>query len=101
MSGDVRNRSGLPGCVRGVACCPAQVSSGAHRMTTGRACLHHLHVASYPGTSMLDRLSRTWVRGTFGLEEREDMFRTQRSPQRKQVVIQIGERPAAADRHEP
>ena len=49
---------------------------------------------------MLDRLTRPWVLGLSRLEEVEDMRRACCRPQSEELVVCIGERPAAADRHE-
>jgi hypothetical protein len=49
---------------------------------------------------MLDRLTRPWVLGPRRLEEVEDMLRACCRPEREELVVCIGERPAAADRHE-
>jgi hypothetical protein len=70
-------------------------------VTAGRACLHHLDLATRPSPSVLDRITRPCVARSDGLEEIEDVLRARSSPKSEQVVIRIDQSPAAADRHEP
>src|SRR5450631_2073767 len=61
VRGDVRDGPGLASSVRGMPCCPPQVSGRGHRMAGCRAGLGHLDLATHPGASMLDRLTWSWV----------------------------------------
>ena len=100
MGGDVRDDRGLAGGVRGMPRCPTQLS-GRGLCTTGRlAGLGHLDLAMRPAASMLDRLTRSRVLRPSRLEEVEDMCCAGCRPQREELMVCIGERPAAADRHE-
>jgi hypothetical protein len=67
--------SGLASSVRGMPCCPAQVSGRGHGMAGRRASLGHLHLATYPGTGKLDRLTRSSVLGPSRREEVQDVLR--------------------------
>jgi predicted 3-demethylubiquinone-9 3-methyltransferase (glyoxalase superfamily) len=49
---------------------------------------------------VLDRLPRSRVVRSSGLEEVEDALGARRRPEREQVMVRVGEGPAAADRHE-
>jgi hypothetical protein len=87
VRGDVRDHRGLAGGVCGMPRCPAQ-RSGRSLCTTGRvAGLGHLDLALDPGASVLDRLTRTWVRGPRPLEEVKDMLRTRRRPESEKLVV--------------
>src|SRR5215831_13739619 len=81
-------------------CGPAQVSGRGHGMTGRRASLGHLDLATHPGAGMLDRLTRSWVLRLSRLEEAKNVLRARCRPQSEELVIRIGEGPAAADRHE-
>jgi hypothetical protein len=62
VGGDVCDDPGLASSVRGMPCCPAQVSGRTHGMAAGRPSLGHRDLATHPGAGMLDRLTRPWVR---------------------------------------
>ncbi len=100
VRGDMRDDGGLAGGIGGMPGSSAQVPGRAHRMATRRASLHHFHLATRPPAGMFDRLARSSIRRPSQLEEVEHMLRAGRRPQRQQSVIRVGERPAAADRHE-
>src|SRR6516225_5463501 len=100
VRGDVRDGAGLASSVRGMPCCPTQVSGRGHCMAGRRASLGHLDLATHPGAGMLDRLTRSWVLGLSRLEEVKDVLRAGCRPKREEVVIRIGEGPTAPDRHE-
>jgi hypothetical protein len=70
-------------------------------MPARRASLHHPDLATRPGPRMLDRLTRSPVRGLNRLEQVEDVLGARGRPQREEMVVGIGERPAAPDRHQP
>jgi hypothetical protein len=80
VRGDVSDGPGLAGGVRGMPCCPTQVSGCPHRMAARRASLHHLDLAAHPGPDMLDRLARSLVPRLGRLEEAKDVFCTRGSP---------------------
>ncbi len=58
VRGDVRDDPGLAGSIRGMPCCPAQVSGRAHCMAARRPSLSHCGLATHPGAGLLDRLTR-------------------------------------------
>ena len=91
---------GLAGSVRGMPCCPTQVSGRTHCMATRRSRLGHRNLATHPGAGLLDRLTRSWVLRLSRLEEVKDVLRARCRPQGEELVIRIGEGPTAADRHE-
>jgi hypothetical protein len=49
----------------------------------------------------LDRLAGPWVARPDRLEQLEHVLGARRRPQREEVVVAVGEGPAATDRHEP
>src|ERR1700746_2457963 len=61
VRGDVRDGPGLASSVRGMPCCPTQVSGRGHCMAGRRASLGHLDLATHPGAGMLDCLTRSRV----------------------------------------
>ena len=69
-------------------------------MAARRASLGHLDLAPHPGAGMVDRLTRSWVLRLSRLEEVKDVLRARCRPKSEQMVIQISEGPAAADRRE-
>ena len=93
---------GLAGSVRSMPCCPTQVCRAARHCLAARrrASLGHLDLATYPSAGMLDRPTRSWVLRSSRLEEVEDVLRARCRPKSKEMVIRVGEGPAAADRHE-
>jgi hypothetical protein len=97
---DVRDGPGLASSVRGMPCCPTQVSGRGHGMAGRRASLGHRHLATHPRAGMLDRLTRSWVLRLSQLEEVKDVLRARCSPKSEELVIRIGERPASPDRDE-
>src|SRR4029077_16506176 len=64
-----------------------------------RASLRHRALASRPGADLHDRLTRSRVRRLRRLEEVKYVLRARCRPQGEELVIRIGEGPAAADRH--
>src|SRR5207247_5981595 len=100
VRGDVRDGRGLGGSVRGMPCRPTQVSGRGVRMAGRRASLGHRDLATHPGARLLDRLTRSRVLRLSRLEEVKDVLRARCRPQGEELVIRIGEGPAAADRHE-
>ena len=100
MRGDVRDGPGLASSVSGMPGGPTQVSGRGHCLAGRRASLGHLDLATCPGASMLDRLTRPWVLRLSRLEEVKDVLRARCRPKSEQLVIRISEGPTAADRHE-
>ena len=100
VRGDVWHGPGLASGVGGMTCCPTQVSGRGHRMTARRASLGHLDLATYPGTGMLDGQTRSWVVRLNRLEQVQDVLRARCRPKSQEMVVGVGEGPAAADRHE-
>jgi hypothetical protein len=100
VRGYVRDDRGLAGSVRGMPCCPTQVSGRGHCMAGCRASLGHLDLATHPAASMLDRLTRSWVFRLSRLEQAKHVCRARCRPESEELVVRIGEGPTAADRHE-
>lgn len=75
VRGDVCNGGSLTGSVRGMPCCPTQVSSRGVCMTSRRARLGHRDLATHPGAGVLDRLTWSRVRRLSRLEEVKDVLR--------------------------
>src|SRR4051794_2549913 len=95
------NHPGLTSSVRGIPCCPMQVSGRAHCMAARCASLHHFDLAAHPSTGVLDRLTRSRVLRLSRLEKVKNVLCARCRPKCEEVVIGVGEGPAAADRHEP
>ncbi len=100
VRGDMCDGPGLACGIRGMPCCSTQVSGRAHCLAARCASLGHRDLATYPGASMLDRLTRSWVLRLGRLEEVKDVLRARCRPKSKELVVRIGEGPTAADRHE-
>ena len=100
VRGDVCDGRGLGGSVRGMPCCPTQVSGRGVRIAGRRASLGHRDLATHPGAGVLDRLTRSRVLRLSRLEEVKDVLRARCRPQGEELVIRIGEGPTAADRYE-
>jgi hypothetical protein len=100
VRGDVRDDCGLAGGVRGMPSGAAQVSGSGLGISGRLARLHHLHFAAHPRASMLDRRTRSWIFGLGGLEQPEDVLRARCRPKSEELVMRIGQRPTATDRHE-
>jgi hypothetical protein len=83
VRGDVCDGPGLASSLRGMPCCPTQVSGRTQRMAARRASLGHLHLATHPGEGMLDRLTRSRVLRLSRLEEVKDAPRTMPPVQRE------------------
>src|SRR5579859_4350353 len=100
VRGDVCDGRGLAGSVRGMPCCPTQVSGRGHGMAGRRASLGHRDLATRPGAGPRDRLTRSRVRRLRRREEVKDVLRARYRPQGEELVIRVGEDPTTADRHE-
>src|SRR4029079_11003734 len=71
---DVCDGCGLPGSVRGMPCCPMQVSGRGVCMAGGISSLGHRDLAVHPRAELLDRLTRSRVPGPARLEEVKDVL---------------------------
>src|SRR5689334_13117739 len=100
VCGDMRYRRGLPGRIRRMPRGTGQIPCRGLRMAGCRAGLRHLDLAARPCPSLLDRLAGPPVRGLHRLEERQNVLCARGCPQGEQPMVQIRERPAAADRDE-
>src|SRR5512144_3347993 len=69
-------------------------------MTSRGAGLRHLDLAARPCPSLLDRLAGPRVRGLHRLDEVQNVLCAGGRPQGEKLMVQIRERPAAADRDE-
>jgi len=69
-----------------------------HGVPSQRPSLHHLHPTVDPRSGRLDRLARARVCRHFFLEEMQHVLSAGGGPEGQQLVIGVGERPAAADR---
>jgi hypothetical protein len=87
VRGDVRYDPGLASGVRGMPGCPTQVSRRGHCLAGHRAGLGHLDLATHPGASMLDRLTRSWVLRLNRLEQVKDVLRARCRPKSEELVI--------------
>jgi hypothetical protein len=58
VRGDVCDGPGLASRIRGMPCCPTQLSGRAHCMAARRPSLSHCDLATHPGAGLLDRLPR-------------------------------------------
>src|SRR2546421_5662033 len=81
VRGDVCDGRGLAGSVRGMPCCPTQVSGRGVCMAGRRASLAHGDLAAHPGAGLVDRLTRSLVLRLSRLEEVKDVLRARRRPQ--------------------
>jgi hypothetical protein len=95
------HRRGLAGGVRGVPCCPTQVSRGGVRMAARSAGVPPGDLASRPRTPKVDRTSRTIVPGLGLLEVVEHVLRAVSRPDRQEVMIVVLEAAAATQGDEP
>ena len=99
VRGDVCDGAGLASSVRGMPCCPTQVSGRAHCMAPRRASLGHLDLATHPGAGLLDRLTRTWILRLSRLEEVKDVLGARCRPKSEKMMIRISEGPTATRHH--
>src|SRR4051812_8663203 len=91
VRGDVCDRPRLAGSVRGMPCCPTQVSGRAHCMAARRPGLHHRDLTTHPGAGVLDRFTGSCVLRPKRLEQVEHVLRAQRCPKSKETMIRISE----------
>ena len=76
VRGDVRDRRGLTGSIRGMARRSAQIPGSRYGMAGRRAGLGHPDLAPCPCSSLLNGVTRPRVRRLRQLEEVQDMLRT-------------------------
>lgn len=100
VRGDVCDDPRLASSVRGIPCCPTQVSGRAHGMPARRACLHHLDLTTHPGSGVLDSFTWAWVLTLNRLEQVKDVLRARRRPKSEEMMIRISKGPTATKRNE-
>lgn len=91
------------GLTRGVGREPrgsSQRPSCPHRMPADRSSLHHLHTAIGPCPRRVDRLAGARICRLLFLEQIQDVLSAGGGPEGQKLVIRVGERAAAADRHQ-
>lgn len=99
--GDVADAGCLTGCVGSEACWPGQVPGGSHGVPTNGPRLHHRQPTCGPCSRGGNGLPRASVVRSVLLEEREHVLGAVGGPPRQQLVVGVGERPAAPDGDEP
>jgi hypothetical protein len=95
------HRPGLAGSVRGVPCCPTQVSGCGVCMAGRRAGLCPRDLIPRPGTPEVDRPTWTVVLGPCLLEVVQHVLRAVSRPHREKTMIVVLEGPAATLGDEP
>ena len=95
------HRRGLAGSVRGVPCCPTQVSGRGVGMAGRRAGLCPRDLTPRPGTPEVDRPTWTVVLRPCLLEVVQHVLRAVGRPHREQAMIVVLEGPAATHGDEP
>jgi hypothetical protein len=96
---DVGDGRGLTGRVRGMPCCPDQVSGGAVCMTGGRAGLSHRYLPARPGPPEFDGVTRTVIAWARSLEVVQHVLCAVSRPDSKELVVRIDEHPTTAHGH--
>ena len=92
---------GLAGSVRGMACCPAQVSGRGVCMAGRRAGLSPRDLTTCPGTPEVDGAAWTVVLRPRLLEVVQDVLRAVGRPPREKTMVVVLEGPAATYGDEP
>jgi len=95
------HRRGLAGSVRGMPCCPTQVSGRGVCMAGRRAGLSPADLTPRPGPPEVDRPTRTLVLRPCLLEVVQHVLRAVSSPDRQKAVIIVLEAAAATQSDEP
>ena len=95
------HRRGLAGSVRGMPCCPTQVSGRGVGMAGRRAGLCPRDLTPRPGTPEVDRPTWTVVVRPCLLEVVQHVLRAVRRPHREKTMIVVLEGPAATHGDEP
>jgi hypothetical protein len=83
----VRDDARVPGSVGGMSRRPAEISRRGHGLAGGRASLGHLDLATHPGASMLDGVTRSWVVRLSRLEQAKDVLGARCRPKSQEPVI--------------
>ena len=95
------HRRGLAGSVRGMPCCPTQVSGRGVGMAGRRAGLSPRDLTPRPGTPQVDRPSRPVVPRPCLLEVVQHVLRAVSRPHREKTMIVVLEGPTATHGDEP
>ena len=95
------HRRSLAGSVRGMPCCPTQVSGRCVCMAGRRAGLSPRDLTPRPGTSEVDRPTWTVVLRPCLLEVVQHVLRAVSRPHREKTVIAVPEDPTTTHRDEP
>jgi hypothetical protein len=95
------HRRGLAGSVRGMPCCPTQVSGRGVCMAGRRAGLSPRDLTSRPGSPEVDRSTWTLVLRPRLLEVVQHVLRAVGRPHREKTMIVVLEGPAATHGDEP
>ncbi len=95
------HRRGLAGSVRGMPCCPTQVSGRGVCMASRRAGLSPRDLTPRPGTPEVDRPTWTVVLRPCLLEAVQNVLRAVSRPHREKTMIVVLEDPAATHGDEP
>jgi hypothetical protein len=95
------HRRGLAGSVRGMPCCPTQVSGRGVRMAGRRAGLSPRDLTPRPSTPEVDRPTWTVVLRPCLLEVVQHVLRAVSRPIREKTMIVVLEDPAATHGDEP
>jgi hypothetical protein len=95
------HRRGLAGSVRGMPCCPTQVSGRGVCMAGRRAGLSPGDLTARPGTPAVDRPTWTVVLRLCLLEVVQHVLRAVSRPHREKTMIVVSEDPAATHGDEP
>ena len=101
VSRHMPHRRGLAGSVRGMPCCPTEVSGRGVGMAGRRAGLSPCDLTPRPGTPELDRPTWTVVLRPCPLEVVQHVLRAVGRPHREKTVIVVLEGPAATHGDEP
>src|SRR5207302_3399427 len=97
----VAHRRGLAGSVRGMPCCPTEVSGRGVCMAGGSAGLAPRDLTPRPGTPEVERPTWTVVLRPCLLEVAQYVLRAFGRPDRQQAVIVVLEAAAATHGDEP
>jgi hypothetical protein len=101
VSRHMAHRRGLAGSVRGMPCCPTQVSGRCVCMAGRRAGLSPRDLTPRPGTPEVDRPTWTVIIRPCLLEVVQHVLRAVSRPDRQKAVIVVSEAAAATHRDEP
>lgn len=96
--GNMSNTGGLTLGIGRETCGSLKGSRRRHGVPAQRPGLHPLHPTVGPRSGRLDRLARARICRHFFLEEMQHVLSAGGGPEGQQLVMGVGERPAAADR---